>query len=49
MAEDEIVRQHHRDCDGEIVLSLEDNGGYEGLMCCNTCGHEDLDTNEQLR
>ena len=48
MTEDEMAAWHHR-LDGdkfEQPLGLGDEQG--GLACCNSWGHEELDTNEQL-
>ena len=49
VAEDEIVRQHHRLKGHEFEQILGDGGGQESLVCCNSwVGHAELDTTEWL-
>ena len=43
MAEDEIVRQHHRLDGHESEKILGDSGGQRSLVRCSPWGHEESD------
>ena len=46
--EDEMAGWHHR-LNGHVVeWTLGVGDGQGGLECCNSCGHKELDTTEQL-
>ena len=44
MAEDEIVRQHHRLKGHEFEQILGDGEGQGSQACCNPWGHKESDT-----
>ena len=44
VAEDEIVRQHHRLDGYEFEKILGDGGGQGSLVCCSPRGHKESDT-----
>ena len=46
--EDEMVGWHHRLNGYEFEQILGYSGGQGSLACCNTWGHKELDTTEQL-
>ena len=48
MPEDEMVRWHHRLNGHGFGGSLGVDDGQEGLACCTSCGHKELDTTERL-
>ena len=45
VAEDKIIRQHHRPNECEFEETLEDSGGHRSLACCSPWGHKALDMN----
>ena len=48
MTEDEMAGWHHR-LDGQGFLWTPGVGdGQEGLACCDSWGHKELDTTERL-
>ena len=48
MTEDEMVGQHHRLNGHEFGLAPRVGDGQEGLACCGSWGHKELDMTEQL-
>ena len=48
MTEDEMVGRHHRLDRQEFERAPGDGDGQGGLACCNSWGHKELDTTEQL-
>ena len=43
MAEDEIIRYHHRLNGHEFEQTLRDSGGQRSLVCCSPWGHKESD------
>ena len=48
MIENEVVGWHHLLNGHEFKQALEDGEGQGSLACCNSWGHKELDTTEQL-
>ena len=48
MAEDEIVREHHRLKGHEFEQTLGDSEGQTNLECCSPWSHKELDMTERL-
>ena len=48
MIEDEMVGCHYRLDGHEFEQALGVGDGLGSLACCSPCGHEELDTTEQL-
>ena len=48
MTEDETAGWHHRLDGRESQLTPEVGDGQGGLACCNSWGHKESDTTEQL-
>ena len=48
MTEDEMVGWHHQLDGHEFEGNLRVGDGQGGLACCNSWGHKELDTTEQL-
>ena len=48
MTEDEMVGWHYRLNGLEFGLTLGAGDGQGGLACCDSWGHKELDTTEQL-
>ena len=48
MTEDEMVGWHHRLSGHEFEHALGDSEGQGSLVCCNSWGHKESDTTEQL-
>ena len=48
MAEDEMAGWHHRLNGHEFEWTPGVGDGQRGLVCCNSWGHKELDTTEQL-
>ena len=48
MMEDEMVRCHHWFDGHEFEQVLGFDGGQRSLVCCNSWGHKEFDTTEQL-
>ena len=48
MAEDEIVRQHHRLKGHEFEQTLGDGKGQGRLVCCSPWGHKESDVTQRV-
>ena len=48
MTEDEMAGWHHSLDGRESECTLDVGDGQGGLACCNSWGHKELDTTEQL-
>ena len=48
MTEDEMVGWHHRLNGHELEQALGVGDGHGGLACCDSWGHKESDTTEQL-
>ena len=48
MMEDEMAGWHQRLHGHESEQTLGVGDGQGGLVCCNLCGHKELDTTERL-
>ena len=48
MTEDEMVGWHHSLNGHKFKQALAVGDGQGGLACCNSWGHKELDTTEQL-
>ena len=48
MTEDEMAGWHHQLNGYEFEQAPEDGEGQRRLACCNSWGHKELDTTEQL-
>ena len=48
MTDDEMVGWHHRPDVHEFEWTLGVGDGQGGLACCDSWGHKELDTTEQL-
>ena len=48
MTEDEMVKKHHRLDGHEFGWTPGTGDGQGGLVCCDSGGHKELDTTEQL-
>ena len=46
MAEDEMVRWHHRLNGHRFWWALRGGDGQRGLACCGSWGHKELNTTE---
>ena len=48
MTEEEMVGWHHKLNEHEYVWTPGVGDGQEGLACCHSWAHKELDTTEQL-
>ena len=48
MTEDEMAGWHHQLDGHEFEQTLGDGEGQRSLACCNSWGHKESDTTEQL-
>ena len=49
MAEDEMVKQHHRFNGHDFEQTPGDSGGQGSLECCSLWGRKESDMTEQLQ